>query len=190
MTAAVFLDRDGVLIEERGLVTRPDQLQIPDDVAPGLTALADAGFRLVVVTNQAVVARGLLTERDVTKLHDTLAAMLTERGAPPIDAWHFCPHHPEATLSAYRRVCESRKPGAGMLFRAAAALSLDLSSSFLIGDRSTDIEAAAAAGATGVLLRRDGPELKRIVGPPPSGARPAADVSTFSAATRYILERR
>lgn len=142
---AVFLDRDGVLIEDVGLVTRREQMRILPGVPQALADLRSAGFRLIVVTNQPVVARGLASEDEVAQLHRTLDNHFRQLGAA-IDAWFFCPHHPQADLPQYRAACDCRKPSPGMLQSAAALHQLSLADSFLVGDRLTDIAAGAAAG--------------------------------------------
>jgi D-glycero-D-manno-heptose 1,7-bisphosphate phosphatase len=153
MNAAVFLDRDGVLIEDVDWLTRVDQLRILPGVPVALKRLREAGFQLVVITNQAVVARGLASEADVEKINDHLDSLIQAAGAPPLDAIYFCPHHPNATLPAYRVVCDCRKPAPGMLVRAAREHDLALPSSFVVGDRLTDILAGVRAGCRTVLVQ-------------------------------------
>ena len=141
MKATVFLDRDG-MSEDVHLLTRPDQVLIPPGVPGALKALAAAGFKLVV-SNQPVVARGLATEQEVRAVHLHLEALLKSAGAPPPDGIYFWPHHPSATLPAYRVACDCRKPRPGLFLRAAAELNLDWGASFTVGDRITDIIAGA-----------------------------------------------
>jgi D-glycero-D-manno-heptose 1,7-bisphosphate phosphatase len=150
---AAFLDRDGVLIEDVDWLIRPAQIRVLPGVPQALRRLAQAGFRLIVATNQPIVARGLATEADLEMLHAAIAAHLTAAGAPPLDRFYFCPHHPRATLPAYRLICDCRKPRPGLLLRAAADLGLDLRASFMVGDRPTDIAAGAAAGCRTVLVQ-------------------------------------
>lgn len=149
---AVFLDRDGVLIEDVDLLTQPTQLRVLPGVPAALARLRAAGLRLIVVTNQPVVARGLATEDDVAAIHRVLATHLRQAGAA-IDAWYFCPHHPEATVPEFRRDCDCRKPAPGMLIRAAREHQLALVESVMIGDRLTDIAAGAAAGCRTIWAR-------------------------------------
>jgi D-glycero-D-manno-heptose 1,7-bisphosphate phosphatase len=151
--AAVFLDRDGVLIEDRGLLSRLTEIRVLDDVPMALRRLKEAGFRLVVITNQAIVARGLITELDLESIHAEMCRMLSALGAPPLDAIYYCPHHPDATLPQYRIACDCRKPRPGSLLRAAEELHLDLKASFVIGDRMTDIIAGSKAGCRTVLIQ-------------------------------------
>lgn len=148
---AVFLDRDGVLIDDAGLILRPEDVRIIAGVPAALRKLHVSGFRLIVVSNQAVVARGLLSEEGVVELQRYIARQLVEAGAPSLDGWYFCPHHPNATLPEYRVVCECRKPRPGLLLRAARELGIDPKESIMIGDRITDIVAGARAGCKTIL---------------------------------------
>jgi len=161
MRPAVFLDRDGVMVEDCDLITSPEQFSVLPGVPEALARLRGAGFALVVVSNQAVVARGLATEEEVEQLNRHLERMLVRAGAPYLERWYFCPHHPAATLPAYRVDCACRKPRPGMLERAARELDLDLKASFMVGDRWTDVVAGARAGCRTVLL-----ETGRHLAPP------------------------
>jgi D-glycero-D-manno-heptose 1,7-bisphosphate phosphatase len=149
----VFLDRDGVLVEDIDWLSLPEQIRILPGVPEALRRLAEAGFRLVVVTNQPIVARGLLTEEQLQSLHLTLAEKLTAAGAPLLRHFYYCPHHPKATLPAYRLDCDCRKPKPGLLLCAAKDLGLDLGASFIVGDRMSDIAAGAAAGCRTILVQ-------------------------------------
>ena len=153
MRRTVFLDRDGVLVEDVDLLTRADQLRLLPGVPVALNALRNAGFVLVVISNQPVVARGLVTEQDVVTVHTELGRLILAAGGPTLDRMYFCPHHPKATLPAYRLDCDCRKPKPGLLLRAARELNLDLRTSFMVGDRITDIIAGAKAGCRTVLVQ-------------------------------------
>jgi D-glycero-D-manno-heptose 1,7-bisphosphate phosphatase len=148
----VFLDRDGVVIEDSAYIGTAERVRLVPGSAEAIAALNRAGWPIVIVTNQAGVGRGLFTEPDVDRVHRHLVALLRSHGAT-IDAFHFCPHHPEAELPRYRVACECRKPQPGMLLRAAAELDFDLAASWMIGDRITDLEAGAAVGCRTVLVR-------------------------------------
>lgn len=150
---AVFLDRDGVLIEDVDWLTDIGQIRVLPGVPQALRRLADAGLRLIVVTNQPIVARGLATEAQVDALNAAIADQLVRAGAPVPDRFYVCPHHPKATLPAYRIICDCRKPRPGMLLRAAADFSIDLQRSFMVGDRITDIAAGLAAGCRTVWVQ-------------------------------------
>jgi D-glycero-D-manno-heptose 1,7-bisphosphate phosphatase len=149
---AVFLDRDGVVIEEAHYLAASEQVRLLPGAAEAIASLNRAGWVVVIVSNQSGVARGLFSEADVRTVHHRLAELLGGYGAK-IDAFHFCPHHPEAEVPAFRIECECRKPRPGMLVRAASELGLSLTSSWMIGDRVTDLEAGAAAGCRTVLVR-------------------------------------
>ena len=149
---AAFLDRDGVLVEDVDFVAHPRQLRVLPGVPQALIRLRAAGYRLIVVTNQPVVARGWASEDDVAAIHRVLAAHLRQAGAM-IDGWYFCPHHPEATDRRYRLDCDCRKPLPGLLRRAATDHQLSLGASVMIGDRLTDVAAGAAAGCRTVWVQ-------------------------------------
>ena len=149
---AVFLDRDGVLIEDVHLLTRVDQIRILPGVPEALRRLAQSCFRLVVITNQTVVARGLASESEVQAVHLELNRQLAVAGGPAIERFYVCPHHPKADLPAYRLQCACRKPAPGMILQAALELGIDPARSFTIGDRSSDIHAGHRAGTRTVLV--------------------------------------
>jgi D-glycero-D-manno-heptose 1,7-bisphosphate phosphatase len=149
---AVFLDRDGVLIEDVHLLLRSEQIRILPGVPEALRRLKKAGYRLVVVSNQTVVARGLMTEASVKELHDEVLRCLIDVGAPPLDAFYFCPHHPNATDFAYRTNCHCRKPSPGLLLAASREMTINLDKSFMVGDRITDISAGSRAGCRTILV--------------------------------------
>jgi len=153
LTKAVFLDRDGVLNEDVHLITHPDQLRILPGVPEALKRLADAGFLLVVVSNQTVVARGMISLIEVAVINEVLRSRIIERGGPRIDAFLVCPHHPNADVPAYRQVCECRKPRPGLIHQAVSEYGIDLSASFLVGDRITDIIAGRKAGCRAIQVR-------------------------------------
>lgn len=149
---AVFLDRDGTLIEEVGYLDRVERVALFPYTVEALRLLKRAGYRLFVITNQAGIARGYFDETLVENVHAHLNERFAAAGAA-IDQFYYCPHHPEATLPAYRLACECRKPRPGMVQRAAREHDLDLAASFVIGDRWLDVATANAAGARGVLVR-------------------------------------
>jgi D-glycero-D-manno-heptose 1,7-bisphosphate phosphatase len=150
---AAFLDRDGVLNEDIGYPCRPSDIVWHRGAARAVRMLNAAGLLVVVVSNQSGVARGLFTEQDVLALHDWMARELAAHQAK-VDGWYFCPYHSVGSVRAYLHPNHpDRKPNPGMLFRAAADLGIDLSSSFLIGDKPSDVAAARAAGLPGYLFR-------------------------------------
>lgn len=187
---AIFLDRDGVLIEDVDLLTNAAQINILVGVPSALQSLKQAGYRLIVVSNQPVVARGLLSEEDLLALQGRISGRLVEAGAPQLDAFYYCPHHPNATLFEYRLDCECRKPKPGLLIQAAKQHQIELKRSFMIGDRITDCIAGARAGCRTVLVQTG----KHLA--PPIQTNEIMDLTylpdftclDLAAAARWILE--
>jgi len=146
---AAFLDRDGVLNIDRGYVHRPDQITWIAGAAEAVRLLNSAGYVVVVVTNQSGVARGFYDETAVQELHAYMREELARKGAR-VDAFYYCPHHPDGTVAAYAVACHCRKPGTGLLEQAARDFAIDRTRSFLIGDTDVDMEAARAFGIAGL----------------------------------------
>jgi D-glycero-D-manno-heptose 1,7-bisphosphate phosphatase len=161
--AAIFLDRDGVLVEDVDLLFEPEQVRLEVDAPEALRRLHDAGFALIATTNQTVVSRGLATLDDVAAIHAHIDRLIREAGGTALDAWYVCPHHPHATMAGYRMECECRKPRPGLLMTAARDHELDLRRSFMVGDRITDVVAGHAAGCRTIQLRRGAYEAPPIV---------------------------
>ena len=151
-TAAVFLDRDGTLIEEVGYLDRPDRIELYPWSIDAIRALNAAGIKVVMVTNQSGVARGFFTEDTIAMVHGRIASML-EAGGAHLDAYYYCPHHPDGKLPEYTRVCDCRKPGRGLVERAVREFGVDPAASFAVGDRWFDIALARTVGARSVLVR-------------------------------------
>ena len=151
MTRALFIDRDGTLVEPRHYPTRPDDLVLYPGVAPALRRLQDAGIKLVVITNQSGLARGLFAVDDLDRMHDYLREELGQAGVS-IDAIYFCPHHLEGVVPELAVACSCRKPEPGMLIQAASDLSLDLADSWFLGDILDDVEAGNRAGCRTILV--------------------------------------
>lgn len=146
---AIFFDRDGTLNVDTGYLYQPEAFRWIEDAPDALRWANDHGYLAVVVTNQSGVARGLYTEADVKKLHRWMNKRLGESGAH-IDAFYYCPHHPEGTVAKYRKTCDCRKPGTALVEEACRALHIDKRASFLIGDADRDMECAARAGMRGI----------------------------------------
>jgi len=183
---AVFLDRDGTLIEESGYLDRLERLQFFPYSVDAVRVLNRAGFLVVVVTNQAGIARGIVKESFVAEAHRHIADRLAAGGAT-IDGFYYCPHYPEGTVEKYRTTCDCRKPQPGLLRRAAADLDVDLARSFVVGDRWHDLAAGQAVGARGVLVRTG--LGKRDEWEPESGTTAAAIVDNLMDAAAWILEQ-
>lgn len=189
-TLAVFLDRDGVLNEDVDLITHRDQFRILPGVPEALSRLAQAGFQLIVISNQAVVARGMITEPELDELHEYLRTAITEQGGSRIEAFYFCPHHPNANLPEYRLVCTCRKPSPGMILQASRDHGIDLRSSFMVGDRITDIIAGSKAGCKTVQVTTGKENDVPIQGTDPMdlAIRPDLVCDGLPAATDWILK--
>jgi len=149
--SAIFLDRDGTLIRDVGYLYRQDQVEILPRVAEAIRLLRGQGFLLVVVTNQSAVARGRLTEEELGRIHDALNARLAQDGAQ-LDGIYYCPHDPTEGVGPYHAECDCRKPNTGMIVRATSDLGLDPSSSYVVGDKTSDMELADRIGAKGVRI--------------------------------------
>jgi D,D-heptose 1,7-bisphosphate phosphatase len=141
----LFLDRDGVINVDHGYVHRPEQTEWVEGIFDLCRGARAAGYDLVVVTNQAGIARGLYGEDDFARYCDWLSGQFAEHGCPLLAIYH-CPHHPEAGLGDLRRVCDCRKPAPGMLLRARDEWGIDMARSALLGDQPSDILAARSAG--------------------------------------------
>jgi D-glycero-D-manno-heptose 1,7-bisphosphate phosphatase len=152
---AVFLDRDGVLNEDTGYVGFRDRFSWLPGARDAVKVLNDAGCYVFVVTNQSGVARGFYGEADVIALHASMQRELAAIGAH-IDAFSYCPYHPEGVVEAYRRPSDHRKPAPGMILDIMRSWPICEEQSVLFGDQDTDIEAAKRAGIAGVLCRSGG----------------------------------
>jgi D-glycero-D-manno-heptose 1,7-bisphosphate phosphatase len=149
---AVFLDRDGTINIEREYLHRIEDFEFIPGAPLAIRLLNDAGFLVIVVSNQSGVARGYYDEAAINRLHRHMDAELAGFGAA-IDAYYFCPHHHEYGIGEYRKQCGCRKPRAGMLNQAAADFSIDMACSFMIGDKVVDVEAGLKAGCVPLMVR-------------------------------------
>ncbi len=152
MLRAVFLDRDGTVNVEVGYLRDVADLRLIDGAGAAIRLLNEAGLKVVLVTNQSGVARGYFTESMVHDAHERLDRMLREEGAR-IDAVYYCPHHPTAGTSSYTVACDCRKPGTGLIDRAARDLDIDVKKSFVVGDKWSDVELGQRAGAHSILVQ-------------------------------------
>ena len=186
MSAAVFLDRDGTLIEEVGYLDRPERVALYPYAAAAIRALNRAGIRVVMVTNQSGVARGFFSEAVVHDVHAHIARLLA-RGGARIDAYYYCPHHPDGRVTEYAVHCECRKPGRGLVDRAVAEMGVDPLRSFAVGDRWVDIGLARTFGGRGVLVRTGygaGEEQRQ-----PAGLSADIVVDNLAGAASWILRQ-
>jgi D,D-heptose 1,7-bisphosphate phosphatase len=150
----ILLDRDGTIIIDHGYVGSVDRVDFIDGAPEAIASFNRAGLPVAIVTNQAGVARGYYGLDDVRLVHDHIAERLAERGAH-IDLFLYCPHHPDGVVDAFSRTSQDRKPGPGMARAAANVLGLDLTASWVVGDRPEDVGLAQAVGASAVYLGRD-----------------------------------
>ena len=184
-TAAVFVDRDGTLIEEVGYLDRVERLALYPWTTDAIRALNRAGLKIVLVSNQSGVARGFFTEAVVDDVHRHMASLL-EAGGAHIDAYYYCPHHPDGKVPGYAQPCDCRKPKRGLVDRAVRELGVDPSRSFVVGDRWLDVELARTIGGRGVLVRTGygADEERRAT----SELSADAVVDNFAGAASWILQ--
>lgn len=184
---AVFLDRDGTVNEQMGYINHISRFHLLPDAALAIKRLNDQGVPVVIVSNQSGLARGYFPPSLLDEVHDKMNSLLAQEGAR-VDGIYYCPHHPEAKEEKYRQACECRKPKTGMLVRAAKEMDLDLSRSFLVGDRWSDIKCAENAGCTSVLvLTGYGQGDFQYIGPAHQ-IQPTHVAENLSKAVDYILE--
>ena len=151
MKRAVFIDKDGTLIEDVPYSTDLTRIRFLPGVVEGLQLLHGAGYALIVISNQAGVAYGFFTEQFLKAVEVRLRALLSAAGVP-LDGFYYCPHHPDGVMPAYAIACTCRKPECGLLRRAARELQIDLSGSWMVGDILHDVEAGRRAGCRTVLI--------------------------------------
>ncbi len=177
---AVFLDRDKTVIEDPGYINDPDLVHLLPGAAQAIRSLNEAGYLVVIVTNQSGVARGLVTEERLAEIHARLKSELAHHGAT-VENIYYCPYHPEGVIELYTRESDLRKPAPGMLLSAADELGIDLPSSWMVGDSARDVEAGKRAGCRTIRLTHGGE-----VG----DDEPQADatVNDLPAATQVILQ--
>ena len=156
---AVFLDRDGTINEECGHIKSPQDLVLLSGAASAIRHLNESQYLTVIVTNQSVIARGECTEAGMEKIHNRLLSLIGEEGAS-IDRIYYCPHYPDQEIPGGRQelkiVCDCRKPKPGLIMRAAKDMNIDLNLSWMVGDMTSDIEAANRAGIRSILLSKQG----------------------------------
>lgn len=184
--AAVFLDRDGTLNEQMGYINHLSRFHLLSGVGEAIRLLNQREIPAIVTTNQSGLARGYFPESLLDEVHEVMIQRLHAEGAH-LDGIYICPHHPEAKEERYRLACQCRKPKPGLFVRAAEEHGLDLSRSFVIGDRWSDLKAAVACGARGVLvLTGYGRGDYNYIGPFQS-VQPAYVAEDLLAAVHWIL---
>jgi D,D-heptose 1,7-bisphosphate phosphatase len=151
MNKAVFLDRDGTIVEDSGYINSPHQLKFIPGAIEAIKKLNEAGYKVVVITNQSGVARGLITEDMLQTIDKTMHKWILSGGAH-LDGLYYCPHHSEHGHYPYKQECECRKPHPGLIKKAQKDLDIDLSQSYMIGDHATDIEAGQRAGVKTIFI--------------------------------------
>lgn len=154
MEKAVFLDRDGIIIEDTGYVGEIERVKFLPEVSEAIKLLNTNKFIVIVVTNQAGVARGYFSEEDVRKVNNYIRESLVGEGAV-ISKFYYCPHHIDGIIEEYRKDCYCRKPNPGMIEKAVHDYDIDLEKSFLIGDKNSDIETGYSAGCRTIILAGD-----------------------------------
>jgi D-glycero-D-manno-heptose 1,7-bisphosphate phosphatase len=150
--SAVFIDRDGTLIEEVGYLDRPERVELYPWSIDAIRVLNRRGLPVVLVSNQSGVARGFFAMSVVDAVHERLADLLAAGGAR-IDAYYYCPHHPDGKVREFARACDCRKPARGLVDRAVTEFGIDPSRSFTVGDRWLDVALARSVGGRGILVR-------------------------------------
>lgn len=164
---AIFLDRDGTIVKQKTgrYITSVNQIKLFANAPKALRLLNQAGYKLIIFTNQACVAHGLITEEEVTKINQYIRNLYLKKGVR-FDKVYYCPHHPKGKIAEYRKVCSCRKPATGMLMKAKRELRINFKSSFVIGDTLRDMKAGKKSGARTILVltgygRQTKSELKR-----------------------------
>ncbi|MEZ2636988.1 D-glycero-beta-D-manno-heptose 1,7-bisphosphate 7-phosphatase [Morganella morganii] len=152
---AVFLDRDGTINVDTGYVHKVDDFQFIENAIEAMQSIKQMGYALIIVTNQAGIARGMYTEEQFMHLTEWMDWSLADRGVD-LDGIYYCPHHPEGTVEEFRQVCNCRKPAPGMLLDAQKYLKIDMGNSYMVGDKLDDMLAGRAAEVGTTVLVRTG----------------------------------
>jgi D-glycero-D-manno-heptose 1,7-bisphosphate phosphatase len=185
---AIFLDRDGTLLVEVGYLNHPSQVMPYQFAARALRLARQAGFLLILITNQSGIARGYLSETELDKIHTRMHNLLDEDGTS-LDAVYYCPHHSDGTVGEYAIECGCRKPATLLGEQAAERFNIDLEASFMIGDKGTDLAFGRALGVKPCLVRTGyGRFEERSLGP--AGLEGARVFDNLLDAVRWIAERR
>lgn len=151
MEQAVFLDRDGVIVEFVHLLHKPEQLRLVGGAAEAIRLFNNNLLKVIVISNQPVIARGMITKSQLKEIDKRLMKMLREEHAA-IDKSYYCPHHPDANLAEYKKICSCRKPAPGLILKAANEFNIDLGNSWMVGDSPSDIAAGKSAGCRTIMV--------------------------------------
>jgi D-glycero-D-manno-heptose 1,7-bisphosphate phosphatase len=162
MAKAIFLDKDGTLIPDIPYNVNPDLITLQTDAVEGLQRLQKEGYLLIIISNQAGVARGIFTEDALPAVEQLLTALMADHGLI-LNGFYYCPHHPEGIVEGYNHDCDCRKPKPGMILKAAQEHYVNLSESWMIGDILNDVEAGNRAGCKTVLIN-NGNETEWVAG--------------------------
>ena len=155
MKKAIFLDRDGVINKEVNYLIRKKDIKIINGVPEALKELKDRGFMLIVISNQPSVARGWVTKEGIEEINNEINRRIKEKSDIEIDKFYFCPHHPNATLKKFRKICKCRKPCPGMILQATKEFDINLEESWVIGDRISDIATGKEVGCKTILIEKE-----------------------------------
>ena len=184
MNMAIFLDRDGTINVDTGYVYKVEDLKFEDNALKGLKLLQIPEYLLIIVTSQSGIGRGMYTEQDYHKFMKAMYERFRTEGIS-IDGEYFCPHHPKEGIGRYKVDCECRKPNTGMLEQAAKDFDIDLSKSFVIGDKTEDIEMGRRAGCKTILVRTGkGGKDKNF------DVNPDYTANDFLEAAKHIMDRK
>jgi D-glycero-D-manno-heptose 1,7-bisphosphate phosphatase len=182
MNKAVFLDKDGTLIPDIPYNVDPERIQLSEHATTGLKQLQKQGYKIVVVSNQSGVARGLFSESALIGVENKIKQLLLHQDIK-LNGFYYCPHHPQGVVEQYRMNCNCRKPAAGMLLKAAYDMNIDLANSWMVGDILNDVEAGNRAGCKTILID-NGNETEWIAG---EYRQPTQQFKTIDEAAIYML---
>lgn len=185
MNKAIFIDKDGTLIPDLPYNANPNLILLEKNSAEGLRRLQDQGYLLIVISNQAGVAKGFFEERQLIKVAQRLKQLLNEQQIR-LDGFYYCPHHPDGTVKEYAMNCICRKPGTGMILNAAKEWNIDLNASWMIGDILNDVEAGNTSGCKTILID-NGNETEWVMN---ARREPDYIAKTINQAAEYLLEKR
>ena len=160
MSKAIFFDRDGTVIKNVHYNADPAKVELNKDAGISLLKLKSAGYKIIIVTNQAGIALGYFTQEQLAEVNNAMLNLLESEGVS-IDGLYYCPHHADGVIKKYAVGCNCRKPAPGMILRAARDLGIELTGSWMVGDIADDVEAGHRAGCSTILLDPTGEERRK-----------------------------